>query len=99
VISFGYWTTDFWWCRLRARGAKDLRSAKLAPIIGSAFQDGCAVHRDPARLAGPGPAAGRPAYHQRDIAANTGGHSYDEVLPLMMVRYFGPGLLGSALPP
>ena len=24
----------------------------------------------------------------------TGGHSYNEVLPLMMARYLGPGLLG-----
>jgi SSS family solute:Na+ symporter len=30
------------------------------------------------------------------VAANPGGalHSYNEVLPLMMVRYLGPGLLG-----
>lgn len=27
-------------------------------------------------------------------AIATGGHSYNEVLPLMLARYFGPGLLG-----
>ncbi len=27
-------------------------------------------------------------------AAATGGHSYNEVLPLMLARYCGPGLLG-----
>ena len=28
------------------------------------------------------------------MAAATGGHSYNEVLPLMLARYCGPGLLG-----
>src|SRR6202030_1962255 len=28
------------------------------------------------------------------VAATTGQHSYNEVLPLMLVRYCGPGLLG-----
>src|SRR3974390_3372847 len=28
------------------------------------------------------------------VAAATGGHSYNEVLPLMLARYCGPGLLG-----
>jgi solute:Na+ symporter, SSS family len=27
-------------------------------------------------------------------ALATGGHSYNEVLPLMLARYLGPGLLG-----
>jgi len=29
-----------------------------------------------------------------DVAARTGQHSYDQVLPLMLIRYCGPGLLG-----
>src|SRR5579885_2683915 len=37
VISFGYWTTDFLVVQ-RVLAARDLRSAKLAPIIGSAFK-------------------------------------------------------------
>ena len=37
VISFGYWTTDFLVVQ-RVLAAKDLRSAKLAPIIGAAFK-------------------------------------------------------------
>src|SRR2546426_6314881 len=28
------------------------------------------------------------------MAVATGGHSYNEVLPLMLARYCGPGLLG-----
>src|SRR6202000_1075337 len=37
VIAFGYWTTDFLVVQ-RAMAAKDLRSAKLAPIIASYFK-------------------------------------------------------------
>src|SRR3954451_17453519 len=37
VISMGYWTTDFLVVQ-RVISAKDLRSAKLAPIIGAAFK-------------------------------------------------------------
>ena len=91
VISFGYWTTDFLVVQ-RVLSAKDLRSAKLAPIIGSAFKMmvpfivilpgllGLAVL--PMKLVGEGEAVA------------TGAHSYNEVLPLMLARYCGPGLLG-----
>src|SRR6202041_1403956 len=37
VISMGYWTTDFLVVQ-RVISAKDLRSAKLAPIIGAGFK-------------------------------------------------------------
>ncbi|MBV9124156.1 MAG: Na+/galactose cotransporter, partial [Planctomycetes bacterium] len=37
VISFGYWTTDFLVVQ-RVLAAKDLRAAKMAPIIGAAFK-------------------------------------------------------------
>src|ERR1700741_1338291 len=37
VISMGYWTTDFLVVQ-RVLSAKDLRSAKMAPIIGAAFK-------------------------------------------------------------
>ena len=37
VISFGYWTTDFLVVQ-RVLTAKDLRSAKMAPIIGAGFK-------------------------------------------------------------
>ncbi len=91
VISFGYWTTDFLVVQ-RVLAAKDLRSAKMAPVIGAAFKMmvpfivilpgllGLAVL--PMKLVGEGEA----------VAAGT--HSYNEVLPLMMARYCGPGLLG-----
>ena len=91
VISFGYWTTDFLVVQ-RVIAAKDLRSAKLAPIIGAAFKMcvpfivilpgllGLAVL--PYKLVG------------ETQALATGAHSYNDVLPLMLARYCGPGLLG-----
>ncbi len=91
VISFGYWTTDFLVVQ-RVLAAKDLRSAKMAPIIGAAFKMmvpfivilpgllGLALL--PTKLVGEGQAVAQ------------GMHSYNEVLPLMLARYCGPGLLG-----
>jgi SSS family solute:Na+ symporter len=91
AISFGYWTTDFLVVQ-RVLAAKDLRSARMAPIIGSAFKMavpfivilpgllGLAVL--PMKLTG------------ETAALASGGHSYNEVLPLMLAHYFGPGLLG-----
>lgn len=91
VISFGYWTTDFLVVQ-RVLSAKDLRAAKMAPIIGASFKMmvpfivilpgllGLAVL--PFKLTG------------EDVAVATGGHSYNEVLPLMLARYCGPGLMG-----
>jgi solute:Na+ symporter, SSS family len=103
VISMGYWTTDFLVVQ-RVLSSKDLRSAKLAPIIGAAFKMlvpfivilpgllGLALLRDPhtgslLRLV-PGNIA------WSDAGRAQGLHSFDEVLPLMLARYCGPGLLG-----
>jgi len=103
VISMGYWTTDFLVIQ-RVLSAKDLRSAELAPIIGAAFKMlvpfivilpgllGLALLRDPhtgnlMRLV-PGDLAWSEAGRAQGL------HSYDEVLPLMLARYCGPGLLG-----
>ncbi len=103
VISMGYWTTDFLVVQ-RVLAAKDLRSAKLAPIIGAAFKMmvpfivilpgllGLALLRDPhtgnlLRLV-PADLA------WSDAGQAAGLHSFDEVLPLMLARYCGPGLLG-----
>ena len=91
VISFGYWTTDFLVVQ-RVLAARDLRSAKMAPIIGAVFKMlvpfivilpgllGLAVL--PLKLTG------------ESAVATNGGHSFNEVLPLMLARYCGPGLLG-----
>src|SRR6476646_4225108 len=91
IISFGYWTTDFLVVQ-RVLAAKDLRAAKMARMIGAAFKMmvpiivilpgllGLAVL--PVKLTG------------ETAAVASGGHSYNEVLPLMLARYCGPGLLG-----
>src|SRR6516165_5857711 len=98
AISFGYWTTDFLVVQ-RVLAAHNLRSARMAPVIGSFFKmavpfivilpgllglvvlqnpDGTLLNLVPQNLATPA----------------SGLHSYNEVLPLMMVRYLAPGLLG-----
>ncbi len=91
VVAFGYWTTDFLVVQ-RVLAADNLRSARMAPIIGAAFKMAVpfivilpgllALSVLPFHLVGEGQAV---AQHL---------HSYNEVLPLMLVRYCGPGLLG-----
>jgi len=91
IISFGYWTTDFLVVQ-RVLSAKDLRAAKMAPIIGAGFKmmvpfivilpGLLALAVLPMKLTG------------EAQALATGGHSFNEVLPLMLARYCGPGLLG-----
>lgn len=91
VLAMGYWTTDFLVVQ-RVLSAKDLRAAKMAPIIGAFFKmivpfivilpGLLALSLLPIKLV------------PENIAASTGGHSYNEVLPLMLARYAGPGLLG-----
>jgi SSS family solute:Na+ symporter len=92
ILAMGYWTTDFLVVQ-RVLTARDLRSAKMAPIIGAAFKMfvpfivilpgllGLAVL--PFHLVA-----------ENDPSMAHGGHSYNEVLPLMLARYCGPGLLG-----
>lgn len=90
VISFGYWTTDFLVVQ-RVLSAKDLRSSKMAPIIGSAFK-----MLVPFIVILPGliGLAVMPGLVGQNQAVATGAQSYNEILPLMMARYLGPGLLG-----
>jgi len=90
VISFGYWTTDFLVVQ-RVLSAKDLRSAKMAPIIGSVFKMALPfIVILPGLLA----LAVLPEKLVGESQAGPGVHTYNEVLPLMLARYCGPGLLG-----
>jgi solute:Na+ symporter, SSS family len=91
IISFGYWTTDFLVVQ-RVLAAKDLRAAKMAPIIGAGFKMFVPfIVILPGLLA----LAVLPMKLMPEAqAVATGGHSYNEVLPLMLARYCGPGLLG-----
>ena len=96
VISFGYWTTDFLVVQ-RVLSAHNLRAAKMAPIIGAAFK--MAV---PFIVILPGLLAlavlknpdGSIMHLVPESMAAAGQHTYNEVLPLMLIRYCGPGLLG-----
>jgi len=90
VLSMGYWTTDFLVVQ-RVLAAKDMRSAKMAPVIGAFFK--MAV---PAIVILPGllGLAVLPEHLVPESAMRAGQHSYNEVLPLMLARYLGPGLLG-----
>jgi solute:Na+ symporter, SSS family len=90
VQSMGYWTTDFLVVQ-RVLSAKDIRSAKMAPIIGSFFK--MAV---PLIVILPG-LLGRAVLPMHLVPASQvqpGQFKYDDVLPLMLARYCGPGLLG-----
>ncbi|HKD85483.1 MAG TPA: sodium:solute symporter family protein [Terriglobales bacterium] len=98
IISFGYWTTDFLVVQ-RVLSAHNLRAAKMAPIIGAAFKMAVplivilpgllalGVLRDPHT----GALIHLVGENQLDAAHP---YSYNEVLPLMLIRYCGPGLLG-----
>jgi len=90
VQAMGYWTTDFLVVQ-RVLSAKDVRSAKIAPIIGSFFK--MAV---PLIVIVPG-LLGRAVLPMHLVPASeavAGQFKYDDVLPLMLARYCGPGLLG-----
>jgi solute:Na+ symporter, SSS family len=96
VLSMGYWTTDFLVVQ-RIIAAKNITAAKSAPIIGAFFKMavpfivilpgllGLAVLTDH---------AGNLIHLVPASAMQAGQHTYDEVLPLMLARYCGPGLLG-----
>ena len=90
VISFGYWTTDFLVVQ-RVLSAKDLRSSKMAPIIGAGFKMFVPLIVILPGLIG---LAVMPGLVGQSQAVATGAQSYNEILPLMMARYLGPGLLG-----
>jgi SSS family solute:Na+ symporter len=90
AIACGYWTTDFLVVQ-RAMAARDLRSAQLAPIIASYFKMIVPLIVILPGLLG---LAVLPFKLVPQSDAGPGMHSYNEVLPLMLARYCGPGLLG-----
>jgi SSS family solute:Na+ symporter len=93
VISFGYWTTDFLVVQ-RLLAAKDLRSAKLAPAIGAAFKMMVPFIVILPGLLGLALLPPGMLIPEGEASKIVGAHSYNEVLPLMLARYCGPGLLG-----
>ena len=90
VLSMGYWTTDFLLVQ-RVIAAKDIHSAKSAPVIGAFFKMAVPFIVILPGLLG---LAVLPYHLYPANVATAGQHTYDQVLPLMMARYLGPGLLG-----
>jgi solute:Na+ symporter, SSS family len=91
VLSFGYWTTDFLVVQ-RAFSSKDLRSARMTPIIASFFKMALpfvvifagliawVLARDPnAHFA---------------LLQEGGNVNYDSALPMLIARYYPKGLIG-----
>jgi len=91
VLSFGYWTTDFLVVQ-RAFSSKDVRSARMTPIIASFFKMALpfivivagliawVLARDPnANFA---------------LLQEGGKINYDSALPMLIARYYPEGLIG-----
>ncbi len=91
VLSFGYWTTDFLVIQ-RAFSAKNLRAARMTPIVASFFKMALpfivilagliaiVLSNDP---------------HSGFKLIHDGGHiNYDSALPLLIARYYPTGLVG-----
>ncbi|WP_456439590.1 sodium:solute symporter family transporter, partial [Caldithrix abyssi] len=91
VLSFGYWTTDFLVVQ-RAFSAKDLRSARMTPILASFFKMALpfivifggliayVLAHDP---------------HSGFLLLQDGNKiNYDSALPLLIARYYPTGLIG-----
>ncbi|MFH1070858.1 MAG: sodium/solute symporter, partial [Candidatus Glassbacteria bacterium] len=92
VLATGYWCTDFLVVQ-RVLTTRDLRSARMAPIVASIFKvtvpfivilPGLLAF---ALIPGLGPEG-------PGVSAT---ETYNAVLPLLMKRYFSPGLIGLGL--
>ncbi len=86
VLSFGYWCTDFLVIQ-RTLSAKDVEAAQKAPLIGGAIK---LILPFIAILPGLLALTLVPGLGQ-------GGESYNLALPLLIKRYFPPGLIGLGL--
>jgi len=91
VLSFGYWTTDFLVVQ-RAFSAKDLRSARMTPILASFFKMALPFIVILAGLIAL-VLAGDPksGFH---LISDNGHINYDSALPLLIARYYPKGLVG-----
>jgi SSS family solute:Na+ symporter len=98
AVSFGYWCTDFLQVQ-RVIVAKDLRSAQNGTIIGAFLKMlvplivtipgllGLAVLTNP-------DGSTMVLVPESDPRAGITNRTFNDVLPLLMGRYLGPGLLG-----
>ncbi len=91
VLSFGYWTTDFLVVQ-RAFSAKDLRSARMTPILASFFKMAIPFIVILTGLIAIILAADPNSGYK--LLEDGGKVNYDSALPLLIVRYYPAGLVG-----
>lgn len=91
VLSFGYWTTDFLVVQ-RAFSARDLRSARMTPVIASFFKMAVPflviITGLVALILANDPQSGFSLLRDGDQV------NYDSALPLLIRRYYPAGLFG-----
>jgi SSS family solute:Na+ symporter len=91
VLSFGYWTTDFLVVQ-RAFSAKNLRAARMTPLIASFFKMAVpfivVVAGLIALVLAKDPKSGFA------LMSDGGKLNYDSALPMLIARYFPRGLIG-----
>jgi len=91
VLSFGYWTTDFLVVQ-RAFSAKNLRAARMTPIIASFFKMAVPFIVIVAGLIAL-VLAGDPKSGFA-LLQDGGQVNYDSALPMLIFRYYPSGLIG-----
>ncbi len=91
VLSFGYWTTDFLVVQ-RAFSAKDMRSARMTPVIASFFKMALpfivVLGGLIALVLSKDPNSGF------SLLQDGGKINYDSALPMLIARYYPTGLVG-----
>ena len=98
AVSFGYWCTDFLQVQ-RVLVAKDLRSAQNGTIIGAALKMMVPLIVTIPGLLGlavllNGDGSPMVLLPESDPRAGITHRTFNDVLPLLMGQYLGPGLLG-----
>jgi SSS family solute:Na+ symporter len=91
VLSFGYWTTDFLVVQ-RAFSARDLRAARMTPILASFFK--MAVPFIVILTGLIGIVLANDASSGFKLLGDGGQVNYDSTLPLLIARYYPAGLAG-----
>jgi len=91
VLSFGYWTTDFLVVQ-RAFSAKDLRSARMTPLLASFFKMALPFIVILAGLIAI--ALSNDPKSGFKLLQDGGQVNYDSALPLLIKRYYPSGLVG-----
>ena len=91
VLSFGYWTTDFLVVQ-RAFSAKNLRAARMTPLLASFFKMALPFIVILAGLIAIA-LSGDPNSGFK-LLEDGGQVNYDSALPLLIARYYPSGLIG-----